>query len=72
MKGVGLVKENEGKEKKRKEKGYKRKGKLVFFRGEGKRKRKVGRARRGRLWVEDTQDSIYRSQSNEPLGVLIT
>lgn len=37
-----------------------------------KEKEKGRKSENSRLWVEDTRDSIYRSQSNEPLGVLIT
>ena len=39
---------------------------------ERRKEKEKGRKRTGCLWVEDTRDSIYRSQSNEPLGVLIT
>lgn len=37
-----------------------------------KKKREDRKSESSRLWVEDARDSIYRGQSNEPLGVLIT
>lgn len=39
---------------------------------EKKKKREDRKSESSRLWVEDARDSIYRGQSNEPLGVLIT
>lgn len=37
-----------------------------------KKKKEDRKSESSRLWVEDARDSIYRGQSNEPLGVLIT
>lgn len=66
MKGVGFVKENEVKVAKNDEKEKKTRS---FYE---KKKREDRKSESSRLWVEDARDSIYRGQSNEPLGVLIT
>lgn len=63
------MKENEAKVAKNDENEKKTRS---FYEKKKKKKREDRKSESSRLWVEDARDSIYRGQSNEPLGVLIT